>query len=141
VSEYNTGNNQAQAVITLPRLDTDLTVAPGHVEAGGTIALGVQIENLQAAADLPVTATLQIRSLLGNLVYERVWTETLVGSEVWWLNDVWQSGEGPVLGIYSVVQETCDSYGECYQNRSSFIVGPLDTHSIYLPLVMRRFAQ
>jgi hypothetical protein len=141
VIEYDTGNNQAQAVITLPRLDTALTVAPGHVEAGGTIALGVQIENLQAAADLPVTATLQIRSLLGNLVYERVWTETLVGSEVWWLNDVWQSGEGPVLGIYSVVQETCDSYGECYQNRSSFIVGPLDTHSIYLPLVMRRFAQ
>jgi hypothetical protein len=141
VSEYNTGNNWGQAVITLPRLGTDLTVAPGHVEAGGTIALGTKLENLQAAADLPVTATMQIRSPLGSLVYDQIWTETLAGSEVRWLPAEWQSEEGAVLGIYSVVQEACDGYWACYQNRSFFIVGPLDTQFIYLPVVLRGFVQ
>ncbi len=140
VTEYDTGNNGAQAIVTLPRLDTALTVAPSHIEPGSPVALGVQLENLQAAADLPVTVTLKIRTPLGSLVYEQLWTETLAGSEVRWLNTAWPSEEGAVLGTYSVVQEACDAHGECYQNRSSFIIGPLDTRFIYLPLVLRGFA-
>ena len=140
VTEYDAGNNEAQAVVTLPRLDTALSVAPGHVEPGGTVGLAVRLENLQATAALPVTSTIQIRTPLGSLVYEQLWTETLAGSEVRWLDTAWPSGEGAVLGTYSVLQGSCDAYGECYQNRSSFIVGPLDTRFVYLPLVRRGFA-
>jgi len=106
----------------------------------GTVGLGVQFENLQAAADLPVTATVQNRTPLGSLVSEQLWTETLAASEVRWLNTGWPSGESAVLGTYSVVQDACDVHGECYQNRSAFIVGPLDTRLVYLLLVLRGFA-
>jgi hypothetical protein len=139
VSEFDIGNNGAQAIVALPRLDTELTVAPAYIGTEGSIALGVQLENLQTAAELPVTVTLQIRSPLGNLVHEQVWTEVLAGSEVKWLNTAWESGEDALLGSYSVLQEACDRYQECYENRSSFIVGPLDTRFIYLPLVLRGF--
>jgi hypothetical protein len=100
----------------------------------------VWLENLQAGAELPVTATVQIRSPLGMLVHEQAWSETLLGAEGKWLNTSWQSGPEAELGIYSVVQEAGDAYGEAYLNRSSFTVGPVEIWPVYLPLVVRGYA-
>jgi hypothetical protein len=136
VSEFDTGNNEAQAEVTLPRLQTELSVTPWLIEAGGSVALVVRLENLQPT-DLAVTTTVQVRSPLGGLVYEQAWSETLAGSEVRWLDAEWQSGESAVEGTYSVLQAACDGYGECTQNRSSFVIGPVETRTIYLPVVLK----
>jgi methionine-rich copper-binding protein CopC len=140
VVEFDTENNQAQAAVTLPRLASGLSVEGSHIPVGGTATVGVWLENLQAGAELPVTATVQIRSPLGMLVHEQAWSETLLGAEGKWLNTSWQSGPEAELGIYSVVQEAGDAYGEAYLNRSSFTVGPVEIWPVYLPLVVRGYA-
>jgi hypothetical protein len=98
----------------------------------------VRLENLQATAELPVTATVQIRSPLGAVVHEQVWSETLQGAEKW-LQTSWQSGTDAVPGTYSVLQEAWDVHGESYLNRSSFTLGIAETRYIYLPVVLRAY--
>jgi ligand-binding sensor domain-containing protein len=139
VVEFDTGNNQATAIVMLPRLRSELNVSSPHIQVGQAATVGVWLENLQAEAELPVTATVQIRSPLGALVHEGAWSETLLGGEGKWLNTSWQSGAEPELGTYSVVQEAWDASGEAYQNRSSFTVGPVEFWNIYLPLVVRGY--
>jgi hypothetical protein len=137
VAEFDTGNNEAQAAVTLPRLDTGLSVTPARIEAGGVVMATVRLENLQAAAELPVTATLEIRSPLGTLVHDETWTRSLEGTEEVSLGTTWLSGQDAEEGSYSVLQEAWDAHGESYLNRSSFTVGPFDYAYIYLPLVLR----
>jgi hypothetical protein len=137
VVEFDTGNNEAQAVVTLPRLGSELSVSSPHIQAGEAATIGVWLENLQASTELPVTATVQIRSPLGALVHEQIWTETLQGAEVKWVHGSWQSGPEAEPGTYSVVQEAWNAYGDAYLNRGSFTLGPVEYWDIYLPLVMR----
>jgi hypothetical protein len=137
VGEFDTDNNQAQTVVTLPRLSSGLSVPSPHIQVGGTATIRVWLENLQAGAELPVTATVQIRSPLGVLVHEQACSETLLGGEGKWLYAAWPSGPEADLGTYSVVQEAWDAYGEAYLNRSSFTVGAVEFWNIYLPLVVR----
>jgi hypothetical protein len=139
VDEFDTGNNQAQAAVTLPRLDSKVTVTPAHFEAGGTVAVAVWLENLQAAAQLPVTATVEIRSPLGAVVHEQAWSQTLDGAEKKQLQTSWKTGAGAVLGTYSVLHEAWDLYGERYLKRSSFILGVATTKYVYLPVVLRSY--
>jgi hypothetical protein len=140
VSEFDTGNNQAQAVVALPRLASGLDVSQPHIQAGGTATIGVWLENLQATAELPVTATLQIWSPLGAVVHEQAWSETLQGAEGKWLPASWQSAPEAELGTYSVVQEAWDANREAYLNRSSFTLGPFEFRYIYLPIVVKSYA-
>ncbi len=122
VGEFDEENNAAQAAVTLPWLDTGLAVEPGSIMVGGAVTLSPRLENLQGAAALPVTATVVIRSSLGTVVYSRTWTLTLGGGEEQWLSDVWQSEPDAGPGVYLVVQEATDAYGEHDLNSASFIV-------------------
>jgi hypothetical protein len=140
VIEFDTSNNESQATVTLPRLNTSLQVSRAHIQAGDTATVRVWLENLQATAELPVTATVQIRSPLGVVVHEQTWSETLEGTQAQWLQSSWPSGSDAQSGIYSVIQEAWDAHGEAYLNRSSFTVGPLEVRYIYLPLVVRSYA-
>ena len=71
------------------------------------------------------------------MVHTKTWSQTLSAGQATWLDTSWASGQSAESGTYSVVQEACDRYGECYQHRSSFVVGPLETQFIYLPVVLR----
>jgi hypothetical protein len=98
------------------------------------------LENLQAEAYLPVTATVTIRSPMGTVVHQQTWSQTLAAAAGTWLNTAWLSSGTSPLGTYSVVQEAWDVHGEYYLNRFSFTLGPLDVRYIYLPMVVRSHA-
>jgi hypothetical protein len=137
VTEFDTGNNDAQALVTLPRLDTDVSVTPALIEDGDDVGVSVRLENLQASAGLPVTATVEIRSPLGTLVHEEIWTRTLAAGEETTLDTTWLSGPDATDGAYSVLQAAWDAHGESYLNRSSFTVGTIPSRYTYLPVVLR----
>ena len=123
--------------------DSGPSVEPGSILVGKSVTLTTRLENLQGTAALPVTATVVIRSPLGTVVYSQTWQVTLSGGEERWLSDVWQSGTDADPGVYSVMQEAEDAYGEQRVQAASFTlgapVGPVE-HRIYLPLVLRNYA-
>ena len=140
VQEYDHGNNSAHVAISLPRMDTSMTVAPGSIAAGDWVDINVRFENLQSSAALPVTSTVEIRSPLGIPVYSQVQQLTLDGGEVQWLNDAWQSAEDAELGTYSVLHTAADAFGEEQVHALGFVVGaPAGParYWIYLPLVCK----
>ena len=143
VTEFDEKNNTAQADVTLPRLDTGLAVEPGSILAGEPVTLTTYLENLQGVATLPVTATVEMRSPLGTVVYSQTWTLTLGGGEEKWLDDVWQSGVDAVLGVYAVMQEAEDAYGEQQVQATSFTVAVREERPekrVYLPVVLRNYS-
>ena len=122
VSELDEENNAAQAGVTLPRLDSGLAVAPASIEAGEAVTLTARLENLQEATVLPVTATVEIRSPLGAVVYSHTWMLTLSGGEEQWLDDAWQSEADAEPGVHAVLQEVTDVYGEYALHNASFTI-------------------
>jgi hypothetical protein len=121
--EYDEGNNGAATQITLPRLSTDLAAAPPTIGAGGVVAFALGLQNLQPAA-LPVTATLAVRSPWGELVHSQSWSLTLGGGQALELDSEWQSGAGATPGVYAVLYEARDAYGEQHLGNTSFAVLP-----------------
>jgi hypothetical protein len=116
-----------------------LSVAPAYLQVGGSASVAVWLENLQATTELPVTATVEIRSPLGAVVHEQAWSQTLNGAEMKQLQTSWTSGPGAVLGTYAVLQEAWDLHGERYLNRSSFALGVATTRYVYLPVLLKGY--
>ncbi|MBN1643116.1 MAG: hypothetical protein JXA09_17920 [Anaerolineae bacterium] len=137
VVEFDVGNNTARGAVVLPRLDAELLISPSVIQAGEEAAVWVGLQNLQAAQVLPVTATVEIRSSHGDVVYRHSWTVTLDPGEKRWLNDAWVTGSGTPSGLYVAVLEAWDSAGAYLLSSVSPSIGQVDRHYIYLPLVVR----
>lgn len=141
VGEFDETDNDAWIAVTLPRLDAGLAVTPASIAAGESVTLSLWLENLQGAATLPATATVEIRSPVGAVVYSRNWGLTLNGGEVRRLEAVWQSGTDAAEGMYAVLQEVEDAYGERVLNGATFAITIRPGRAlfrVYLPLVLRK---
>ncbi|MBN1889247.1 MAG: carboxypeptidase regulatory-like domain-containing protein [Thermoflexales bacterium] len=137
VGEFDETDNEAQSIVSLPRLDSSLEVAPALVEAGKAVTLTSRLKNLQGAAALPVTVAVEIRSPQGSVVHSQAWTRVLSGAQELALGDAWQSGAGAVAGTYAVLQQVWDAYGEHDVSGASFTITAQPGYRIYLPLVIR----
>ncbi len=122
VPEFDTANNATQITVTLPRLDGDLTVVSPHIVAGEPLTFIVYLANLQGAASLPVTTFVEIRSPMGETVYSETRTLTLAGGEQRWEEFVWNSDPTAQAGVYAVIQETVDAYGEQEAHGDGFML-------------------
>ena len=94
VTEYDQTNNTAQAIIRLPRFGAGWAANPGSIYPGQGVTLSVQLENLQANATLPITASVEIRSPIGTLVYAHSWVLLLAEGADRLVTTVWQSDPG-----------------------------------------------
>jgi hypothetical protein len=140
VEEFDIGNNQAQADVTLPRLDSGLTVTPASLIAGQSVTLDVRLTNLQAAAALSATASVRVRSPQGALVYSREWTVTLAGGEERILSAVWNVPADAAVGLYAATQEAQDDYGtRQFAGRSIYVEASAALRHVYLPLITRGY--
>jgi RHS repeat-associated protein len=138
VGEFDEENNVAQADLILPRLATQLFVIPGLVEAGDNATVEVLLENLQAAATLPVTTTVAIHSPTGETIYETDISVTLAGGESRRSDVVWQSAPGAMPGVYLVTEESRDLYGQRTVNGTFFTIAePPSGYDIFLPMILR----
>ncbi len=133
--EFSYDNNTAQADLTLPRLDASLNAAPPSLAAGQTVTFSVTLRNLQAAAFLPLTATLSARAPGGSEVFSRTWHITLNGGETRFLSDSWTATTDAPVGDYALSLAAQAPY-ESLSRQTSFSLGQ-GIRTIYLPLILR----
>jgi hypothetical protein len=140
VVEFDVSNNQAQADVTLPRLDSGLTVTPASLIAGQSATLDVRLTNLQAAAALSATASVRVRSPQGALVYSREWAVTLADGEERILSAVWNVPADAAPGLYAATQEAQDDYGmRQFTSRGIRVDASAAPRHVYLPLITRDY--
>ena len=78
------------------------------------------------------------------MVYSRTSSLILGDGEEGWFSYVWQSEADGETGVYAVLQETKDAYGDRQVRAASFIIAAgegVPVEPIYLPLVMKGQSQ
>ncbi len=140
VTEWDATNNSAQSAITLPRLDSGLTIAPISLLPGGAVTLTARLRNLQGAAALPAAYTITARSPLGTVVFTCSQSLTLSAGEERLERCVWRSGEHAQSGGYTALLEIQTAFGERALATGTWIISMLPVQRewrLYLPLILR----